>query len=60
MARCRVECTNDHISISDDKGEIVYWDRAEWKEDPILLPIIANACYLAGVGEDVRAILGKP
>ncbi len=57
MARYKVECKEDHISISDDKGEVVYWDRAEWRDDPLLVPTIAHACYLAAMGADLRAFL---
>lgn len=34
------------ICISDEDGEIVYWDRAEWEEDPDVVAVIANAVKL--------------
>ncbi len=43
-----IACSPDSISIKDSKGEIVYWDKQEWLEDPSLIISIANACYLAG------------
>ena len=32
-----------YISLSDQFGEIVYWDAREWKEDPSITPKIAFA-----------------
>lgn len=58
MARAKVEFGDDYISVSDAKGEIVYWDEQEWIEDTSLVKRIANACYLAGKGEDLRKRFG--
>jgi len=41
-----VEVDEDHVAIGDDNGEIIYWDRQEWIENPDLAPIIANAIKL--------------
>lgn len=38
-----VEIDEEHIEIGDDRGEIVYWDRAEWIEVPDLALVIAGA-----------------
>jgi len=37
----------DYIYIADDEGEIVYWDAAEWHEDPDLIVQITEAIRLA-------------
>jgi hypothetical protein len=35
--------TKTHVQINDDDGEeIVYWDHAEWEEDPSLAVTIAQ------------------
>lgn len=47
MSAAKVDVYADHVSISDDAGEIVYWDSAEWTEDPSILPAIVQAVVLA-------------
>lgn len=37
---------SDHIAISDNFGEIVYWNRTEWEEDSSVVTAIANAIRL--------------
>lgn len=51
---CEIKYTEDSISISDSLGEIVYWDKQEWVEDPTLVLSIAHACYLVGQGKNLR------
>jgi hypothetical protein len=37
----------DCIFIADNEGEIVYWDSAEWHEDPDIIVPITEAIRLA-------------
>ncbi len=41
----QVEITPDHILLADDEGEIVYWDKQEWVDDPQLTINIAVAIH---------------
>lgn len=52
---------SDYISISDEKGEIVYWDCQEWYDDPDIIVPITEAIRLALTegGDAVRARLQK-
>jgi len=36
-----VEAITDYVCLTDRRGEIVYWDRQEWVEDPDLVITIA-------------------
>lgn len=50
------------IHVSDEHGEIVMWDSAEWQEDPSLVFVIASAIregYENGPGS-LRARINKP
>ncbi len=38
------EASSAHVAIFDETGkELVYWDEAEWVEDPSVTTAIANA-----------------
>ena len=44
----RVEIEADGIYITKDNGEeVVMWDEQEWRDDPTVVPAIANAVRLA-------------
>lgn len=57
IMKAKVEFGEDYIRIYDTKGEIVYWDEQEWKEEPEVVYSIANAVRLAERGRDLRKIL---
>lgn len=42
-----IEYGKDFICISDDKGEIVYWDIQEWKDDENIVFSICKAIELS-------------
>lgn len=56
-----IEILADYIIIADEKGEIVYWDRQEWLEDPDVIVPITNAIHIAHTegAEALRAWLKK-
>lgn len=56
----RYQAMADSIYLEDEKGEIIYWDRQEWLDDPDLCVTIAAAIEYGHVhgGEAVRALLG--
>jgi hypothetical protein len=54
-----VEITEDFIRIFDKKGEVVYWDKEEWKEEPNIIISITNAIKMAYEGKDIRKIINK-
>jgi hypothetical protein len=43
----KIDINAEYIQICDEHGEIVYWDRAEWLDDPNIVIPIANAIMLA-------------
>jgi hypothetical protein len=44
----RVIFGDDYISIETTKGdEVIYWDKAEWEEEPDVVFSICNAVKLA-------------
>jgi len=45
--KMKVNFGKDYIQILENKKEIVYWDREEWKEDPEVVFSIANAILLS-------------
>lgn len=56
-----VEAEYDFVSISDENGEIVYWDVVEWQEDPSVTISIVNAVSIALTlgAEELRKMLAK-
>jgi len=56
-----IEINEDRIAIYDHHGEIVCWVEDEWKEDPTLTPVIANAVklYFERGSLEMRKLLGK-
>ncbi len=56
-----VEVLGEHISISDENGEIIYWDQEEWMSDPTIVPAIVNAVTigLSDGGAELRRIIGN-
>jgi hypothetical protein len=57
MDKYTIKIQEDFISISDSKGEIVYWNCDEWKENPNLVLVIANTLKLAYLEKDLRKLL---
>jgi hypothetical protein len=57
------EIEPDHIALFDDGEELIYWDAVEWREDPELVVIIANAINIGHTegadGVRVRLIAGS-
>jgi hypothetical protein len=53
----KIKRTKDYVSISDSKGEVVYWDSQEWKDDPSVKLSINHAIKLARKGENLRSII---
>ena len=47
----QIEYGQDYICIKDKKGEIVYWNEDEWKEDSQLIFSILHALQLAQKGQ---------
>ncbi len=54
-----VDIHPDSIVLMDEKGEIVYWDKQEWIDDPSLVLSIANAINQGHVngGSAVRLLI---
>jgi hypothetical protein len=54
-----VDIHSDSIVLMDEKGEIVYWDRQEWIDDPSLVLLIANAINQGHIngGSAVRLLI---
>lgn len=55
----RAEIENDHIALFDDEEELIYWDCEEWREDPQIVILIANAINIGHVegADGIRARL---
>jgi hypothetical protein len=45
------------VTISDSKGEVIHWDKAEWEEDPSLVMAICNAVKMAAEGKNLRKLI---
>lgn len=59
--RGSIEIENDHVTISDQHGEIAHWIVDEWTKDPSMATAMANAIkifYEQGPGV-LRKLIGK-
>ena len=50
----RIAFGHESITVSDEHGEIAYWDVNKWIEDPRLVFAIANAALQVGRQQDRR------
>lgn len=41
-SRFSAKVSNESIQINYDEKEVLYWDKQEWIEDPMLCVVIAN------------------
>ncbi len=57
----RVSARLDYIRLEDEQGEIVYWDKQEWIDDPDLVITIANAIIYGNAlgGAAVRELIER-
>ena len=60
MKKVKIEITDYFISVNQGKNEIVGWHVDEWKEDPSIVPSIANAIKMAYEDIDsLKSLLNK-